>query len=159
MNKINSYEEKLIEGYKFDHMSPVDGIVIGLDKEENVLKVYYEKVECKVNVQYVDKATGKVLDSYVIEGKYGDIYTTKAKSIEGYNVAANGVPENAAGVMEEKEITVTYQYEVTKKPNAVSQIVTSVKTGDTYPIFVISMILVLIVSNIGLTVFSKKEDK
>ena len=73
-----------------------------MTKQEIVVTYYYERKETKVEVQYLEEGTEKeLLPKEKINGKIGDNYKTEKKDIEYYELVQ--VPENANGIMEEKE--------------------------------------------------------
>ena len=79
--------------------------------ERDNLKVTYEykKIAGKLVVKYVDKETGDILDSYEVNGLYGDSYETEEKSFEDYNFVE--VVGQEVGTLTEETKEVTYFYE------------------------------------------------
>lgn len=62
-----------------------------------------------VTVNYVDGKGGTLAEPDTLIGEMGDVYTTKAKAIKGYELKET--PENATGTFSKEAQTVTYVYE------------------------------------------------
>lgn len=79
-----------------------------LTEELKTVNYYYSK-KSNVYAKYVDIKTNKEIEkTETISGKYGDRYQTKQKDISNYKfVKSEG---NTAGMMNGKDITVTYYY-------------------------------------------------
>ena len=69
----------------------------------------YKKDAGTVEVKYVEKATGELLDSKTLTGSYGTTYTTQNKEITGYRFLE--VVGQTTGVFEVTSKEVTYYYE------------------------------------------------
>ena len=69
---------------------------------------HLEAEQGTVNVFYKDQ-DGINLSSEVLTGEIGEAYTTKAKTIDGYDLVKT--PENASGTFVSGTITVVYEYE------------------------------------------------
>ena len=79
-----------------------------LTEELKTVNYYYSK-KSNVYAKYVDIKTNKEIEkTETISGKYGDRYQTKQKDISNYKfVKSEG---NTVGMMNGKDITVTYYY-------------------------------------------------
>lgn len=77
-------------------------------KEELIEVEYYYSKQYKIIVEYIDKANGEKLGTNEIIGTEGTKYETETKQFENYDLEK--VPENAKGVIKDKNITVTYYY-------------------------------------------------
>ena len=85
----------------------------------------------KVNVIYQDE-DGNILSSQVISGEAGEVYSTSAKTFDGYTLKTT--PANASGTYTKETITVTYVYSKDKPNNpltvSLSTNIASVNVGD-----------------------------
>lgn len=82
----------------------------GIYQRVNDKVIYlYSKIAGKLTVEYVDKDTNDVLDSYDITGYVGDKYETSQKEFEKYNFIE--VIGNPIGILEDNEKEVIYYYE------------------------------------------------
>ncbi|MGG5329754.1 MucBP domain-containing protein [Enterococcus sp. AZ163] len=112
-----------ITGYSLDEKKLPENIK-GLfsDKEQSVTFVYKkidDPVPAKkgtVIAQYIDETGTPLIPEEAQSGSLGEKYTTKAKSIDGYELIQSKLPENADGFFTEKPITVTYVYAKQQKP-------------------------------------------
>ncbi|MBD5134843.1 MAG: starch-binding protein, partial [Lachnospiraceae bacterium] len=100
-----------------DDLKPVINACIdnsgNIVKDEIPTNASNEK-EGKVIVKYVDESGNEVEQSKVLTGTVGVVYTTAAVKVEGYTLKSN--PDNATGVYEETDITVTYVYQKSTTP-------------------------------------------
>ena len=82
----------------------------GIYVDGNIEVTYYYRLKnSSVNIKYLEKGTNiELADSYTIEGKINEAYTTVPKNIEGYKVVGN--TGNIIGNFEAEVITVIYYY-------------------------------------------------
>lgn len=78
------------------------------------------KIPYKVIVNYVDEKGNKLAEIETINGYEGDPYTTKEKSIYGYELIQT--PENSTGNMNKDTIHVMYRYKI-KDSNVITKYV------------------------------------
>lgn len=71
---------------------------------------YYYAYQSSVLVKYIDKTTGKEIETKTIHGHEGDSYTTEAKEFTGYDLIEEEIPANKEGKMTKDETTVIYYY-------------------------------------------------
>lgn len=79
-------------------------------------KVYVEKYDgtfSTVTYHFVDKESGKdLVDSYSIKNRTGvEYYTPEIPGIENYRLILDELPNNASGVLPNKDFDVTFKYE------------------------------------------------
>ena len=85
------------------------GIMMGRVNKEVIITNAAKEVPTKVEVNFLEQGTDKVLDTQeIIEGYVGKEYKANAKEIKGYVLLA--VAENAEGTMTEDTIVVNYYY-------------------------------------------------
>ncbi|MGN1297226.1 MAG: SpaA isopeptide-forming pilin-related protein [Clostridia bacterium] len=158
--------------------------------EDKLITVEFEKIKSNVIIKYIDKKTEEEIEKETVKkGEIGEEYMAVPKDIDGYNLV-EPTPENAIGKYEESEIIVKYYYEKEasepeepkdpeepekpgdpekpeesekveeKSPNIVvekiTNIITNPKTGD----YIITAIVVLILTvsiNIIIIVKRRKE--
>ena len=116
-------EETKIEGYEGDpyetQEANIPGYKIVEEKRPTNAKgtmtvgeirvTYYYSKKSGVTVKYVDKETGKEIETPTeIEGHEGEKYKIEAKEIEGYDIVEE--PENKEGTMINGMIEVIYYY-------------------------------------------------
>ena len=89
--------------------SPVRETVI-MTKDEIILEYYYAHVSAGVIEKHIDLRTGAVLDNKEYVGNEGDSYNTTSKTIQGYDLVTDMLPENASGTMTIDVIEVKYYY-------------------------------------------------
>ena len=100
-------ENKQFDGYELIEI-PLNSTG-EMTEEEIVVKYYYQR-KAEVEVQYIEKSTGKELaEKDLIKGKIGEKYETKPKDIEYYKLV--GKTENTKGEMQKDKIVVKYYYE------------------------------------------------
>jgi len=82
----------------------------GVMKEDELIEVvYYYSYISRVTAKYIDRATGKELESTeIIDGHEGDGYITERKAIDDYVLTE--IPENADGTMTKEPTGVIYIY-------------------------------------------------
>ena len=79
----------------------------------NVEVTYYYKLkDTSVLVHhYIEGTTTKLADDVTVKGRVGDLYTTSEATVDNkYELVA--IPANASGTMTEKQIVVTYYYQL-----------------------------------------------
>lgn len=117
-------DESLNLRYDFDS---VEGSESGtFTKADQKVTYYYNKFEGavgKVTVKYMrdgDEAFGmaaqEISSSITIEGREGTAYTTTVKSIDGFMLDVEKLPDNTAGIFTGEELEVIYYYK-TKDPD------------------------------------------
>ena len=79
-------------------------------------KLYVEKYEgtfANVTFRFVDKESGKdLIDSYSIKNRTGvEYYTPEIPGIENYSLVLDELPDNASGVLGDKDFDVIFKYE------------------------------------------------
>ena len=128
---INAKDEVIeINNYKYDS-SDKEKITIVEDNEKNVINLYYTKKNGSVIVKYIDEDTGKeIAKEDTITGKVDDEYTSKSKTIDGYDLTKNS--GNTSGKIAEKDTTVIYYYKAKAKEvtPAKEEVNTLPKTGN-----------------------------
>ena len=102
-------EKKEIEGYDIIEEEIPENAEGKMLEVETKVKYYYKK-KTKVNVKYIDKDTGEVIEIEEIEGHPGDEYKTEEKEIEEYELIEDELPDNTEGEMTREEIDVVYYY-------------------------------------------------
>lgn len=71
------------------------------------------KIETQpVYVHYLDEENASIIEDVIIEGEYGETYTTEQKNFDGYRFIS--ASENSAGSFDQGEIHVYYHYEEIK---------------------------------------------
>ncbi len=109
-DKINSYKDKVIDGYKFERVDNLP-LTVSENPINNIIRVYYVRKDAEVNVKYLDKVTGEEIAETVSEkGKVFDNYdiSDKSKEIEGYTLIES--PESLTGTFTEEAQTKTFYY-------------------------------------------------
>ena len=104
---VNSDDEVIdIYGYNFDSADKAT-LVVGTG--ENVINLYYTRMDAVVTVKYLEKGTDAVLEPEDrFEAKVGDEYSVSAKVINGYQLVEHS--GNESGKYEEEPLTITYYY-------------------------------------------------
>lgn len=113
-----SQNESLNLRYDFDS---VEGNESGtFTKADQTVTYYYNKFEGeigKVTVKYMrngDDSFGtsaqEIADSVTIEGRQGTTYTTTVKTINGFALDVEKLPNNSSGTFTDSEIEVVYYY-------------------------------------------------
>lgn len=98
-----STDEKKIFPSSSDFMSTYNG------KTDAGTYIWEVAKVAPVTVNYVDGKGGTLAEPDTLIGEMGDVYTTKAKAIKGYELKET--PENATGTFSKEAQTVTYVYE------------------------------------------------
>lgn len=103
------------EGYYFDEESTVDALSgERVDFPDKTITLYYAPLEKLLVTQYLDE-TGDLLAETSHPINYLEAYTTTANDLDDdYSLLTNQLPENASGVVGNKDVTVTYYYRSTK---------------------------------------------
>ena len=96
---------KVIDGYQLVEHS---GNESGKFEVDPITITYYYLFKTKATVQYVDKTTGKILDSSTTEGLEGEDFVTESKSFPDYVLVEE--PAEKTVKMTKEEITLTYYY-------------------------------------------------
>ena len=110
--QITEYEEKITEKYELEKVENLP-LTIGVNEEENVIKVWYVRKEARVIVHhYIQGTTDKISADVVINGQVDDVYnTTEAQDIPA-NYECVGKTNNTNGNMTLEEIEVIYYYQL-----------------------------------------------
>jgi uncharacterized repeat protein (TIGR02543 family) len=90
---------KEFEGYDLDERILPENAEGTMSSELIEVKYYYLR-RATVKVQYIDELTNEIIDEEVIEGHEGSFYRTEEKTIDGYKLDEENLPENAKGTME-----------------------------------------------------------
>ena len=105
----DSYETKAKEFDEYD-LTQKPSNEKGVMTEEDITVRYYYSRKAKVEIKYIEKATGyEISNVETINGHVGDIYQTEQKDIEYYNFLEN--TGNTQGNMTKEKIEVIYYYE------------------------------------------------
>ena len=84
---IDSYPDKNITGYKLDKAEPRDGLVIGTEPENNVMKVYYVKDNFDYTIEYYYDGIRDDTKTETNSAEYqSTINTYPDKNITGYKL-------------------------------------------------------------------------
>ena len=138
--EIKSSNEKIdISGYTYAY-SDIDTLIVGNDEANNVINLYYSK-NTTLTVNYIDKSTNDILNSYVEDGYEGKSYTTSSKDFDRYTLV--GTPSNANGTMEYNGTVVNYYYlynsdliikyiDKNTGNEIADTVITTLKEGDNY---------------------------
>lgn len=102
------------KGYYFDKEStkgPLKGNAVDFDAK--TIQLFYAPTEKKININYFDE-DNNVLAATEMTGAYQESYTTSAEDLaDEYSLITEKMPENSAGVIGNKDITVNYYYKKT----------------------------------------------
>ncbi|WP_439443344.1 MucBP domain-containing protein [Listeria aquatica] len=101
-------EAKTITGWNLTEM-PSNATGTFTDDPQTVTYVYEKADGGDVTVNYQDANGNELAPSETVSGKYGEDYTTEAKTITGWNLTET--PSNATGTFTDDPQTVTYVYE------------------------------------------------
>ena len=104
--KIEKYEEKLLEGYTLIEVTGIP-LIIGTKEEMNVIRVYYG-TKAQVTIRYIDKNTEEVLEEIIEEGYIGKEIEPEAKDFESYVLVEE--PQEKTVTMTKEEIIIEYKY-------------------------------------------------
>nr|MCR5186298.1 MucBP domain-containing protein [Clostridia bacterium] len=88
LDEITTYTDKVKTGYKFDKVEGLP-LTINTNENENIIKVYYKKVDAVVIENYINVLNNVLIDSETIETTGEEEYELGAKEIEGFFVATN----------------------------------------------------------------------
>ena len=107
---INSYEDKIIEGYILvkEEKKP---LTIEENENKNIMKIYYAK-EMAAKVQYINKNTDEIIEEITEDGYIGKELKTEAKNFENYVLVEE--PEEKTVKMEENMIIKYYYVHISK---------------------------------------------
>ena len=112
---INGYEndpyeteQKEFDNYKLEEVP--SNSTGNMAKDEIVVTYYYVHSSAGVVEKHIDDITGEVLAEETYEGLEGDLYETKEKEFEGYDLVKEKYPENSSGTMTKELIEVNYYY-------------------------------------------------
>lgn len=106
-----------IEGYALDESQLPQNALGILSEEAQTVTYVYDKIPAKaqdVKILYLNREGAEIHTPQLISGNVGDSYdgsTDEYKlSIEGYGLDESQLPQNALGILSEKEQIVTYVY-------------------------------------------------
>ena len=99
---------KNIDGYQLVKSPDNETVIMTVDK---ITLVYEYRKLSTVTVKYIDENTGSILDSVVVTLKEGDTYTSKAKTISGYENTVK--PENETVIVGRTNVELVYKYKKT----------------------------------------------
>lgn len=96
-------------GYEIDKVNP-ETLTIGTNENENIIKIYYKKMNSSAKIEYKDMNSGDVIEEDVINGKTFDKITIdedheKAIEIPGYVFVKGDTKE-----LKEDQVTITLRY-------------------------------------------------
>lgn len=96
-------------GYEIDKVNP-ETLTIGTNENENIIKIYYKKMNSSAKIEYKDMNSEDVIKEDVINGKTFDKITIdedheKAIEIEGYVFVKGETKE-----LKEDQVTITLRY-------------------------------------------------
>ena len=101
-------ENKTFEGY--DLVKVPENAEGQMTKQDIVVTYEYKEISAGVIEKHIDVKSNEVLDTKTYEGYVGDNYITASKTIEGYDLVEDRLPENAEGQMTKALIEVDYYY-------------------------------------------------
>ena len=102
-------EQKNIENYDF---TKVEGSTSGIMKGDKINVIYYYIHKSNVNVNYIDKDTGKIIDNVKEVLHEGDSFTSEERKYEDYKLVEK--PENETVTIKKEDITLNYYYQKLK---------------------------------------------
>lgn len=82
-------------------------LTIGEDELQNILNLYYAK-NTNLTVNYIDKATDEIMETYTEDGYEGKDYTTDARTFNKYTLVEE--PSNKNGKIQRDGTIVNYYY-------------------------------------------------
>jgi len=144
LNTVVNAKDEIIDitNYKYDS-SDKENITVVEDNDKNIINLYYTKKNGNVVIKYVDEDTGKeIASSDTITGKVDDDYTSKSKTIDGYDLSKNS--GNTNGKITEKDTTVVYYYKAKKVTPAKEEVATLPKTGNVSSFSIIITIVAIL---------------
>ena len=110
---ISEVPDKGKEGYSQSRIETLP-LTISEISGENIINVYYTKdiiPDGTVTVEYVDNLTGDTIsESTTITGPVGSGYSVIRKTIPGYRLDEENLPDNETGIIKSEPQTVTYKY-------------------------------------------------
>ena len=99
-------EDKNFDGYELIQIPSNSKGIMG---KEQINVVYeYQPIKARVIAKYVDENGKTIAATEIIEGKINDTYSTNKKDINNYKYVK--VEGDTEGIMDSKEITITYIY-------------------------------------------------
>jgi len=85
-------------------------ITIGVNEDENIIIIYYEKKDAKLIVRHVDANTNEAISEREVTGKVGDPYEIEEQLEDGYTLVE--IIGNESGTLTEADTIVTYKYAI-----------------------------------------------
>ena len=105
---IYTTENKLFEGYKLVKLpTNANG---KMTKDDIIVRYEYKQESAGVIEKHIDVMTNNLLDQRTYQGYVGDTYRTSSKTITGYDLMEDRLPENSEGQMTKDAIEVNYYY-------------------------------------------------
>lgn len=103
-----SYESTSKDIYGYELTATPDNASGTFAEEQTVVNYIYRLKTSSVIVNYVDENQKPLADSFTLNGKVFEPYTTEAKEFYGYTLTMT--PDNASGQFVENQIIVNYVY-------------------------------------------------
>ena len=98
--------QKTIQDYDF---TKVEGTTSGTMQGEPINIIYYYRHKSKVTVNYIDKETNELIDSFEKDVHEGDTFTSEERQYEDYKLVEK--PENETVKIEKEDVTLNYYYQ------------------------------------------------
>lgn len=102
---ISTYPDKCPENYRLDRAEPLS-LTIGVNENENVIRVYYVKNVFTLTIQYLYAGGGKAAEDHVESHVQGAAYSVTSPVISGYTMDKATV----SGSMPAQDVTETVTY-------------------------------------------------
>lgn len=102
---ISTYPDKCPENYRLDLAEPLS-LTIGVNENENVIRVYYVKNVFTLTIQYLYAGGGKAAEDHVESHVQGAAYSVTSPVISGYTMDKATV----SGSMPAQDVTETVTY-------------------------------------------------
>ena len=123
---IYTTENKLFEGYKLVKLpTNANG---KMTKEDIIVRYEYKEESAGVIEKHIDVITNNLLYQKTYQGYVGDSYKTTSKTIAGYDLMEDRLPENSEGKMTKEAIEVDYYYK--KKAKVIVRLVDKITGKD-----------------------------
>ena len=106
-SEISDYTDNTKYGYEFNSTSKLP-LIISEKEEENVIKVYYSRLNGNVIVIIEDEDGNKLKDGFTVTGKVQDDYNIETPEIPDYSLVK--IEGDAQGEFTEEDIIVKFIY-------------------------------------------------
>lgn len=113
-----SFEERQFENYVLVEKPQTNDVI--LSKKEQEVNYYYKK-KGKIIVNYIDKLTGKNLDTVVNDGVEGDKVTTEEKEFDKYRLYQAPEKNTYEITRDEQNVNYYYLYQTNVKVNYIDK--------------------------------------